>query len=182
MIPDETDVTTVWNAYHLPAQKRIHCQLVCDVSRVIGSALRKKGIHSHTGLVEASALLHDIDKSVQKLPGERHPDAAVRLLQKEGMEEVASVVRTHPLHAILDPAIKPKTIEQKIVYLSDKMVKYAFIGVDERFRLWRGEEMGKEERDILEAAYPKVKELEKELLEKAGLTDQDIRLALESGT
>ncbi|MBI4066465.1 hypothetical protein HY411_02000, partial [Candidatus Gottesmanbacteria bacterium] len=79
----------------------------------------------------------------------------------------------HPLHAILDPAIAPKTIEEKLLYLADKMVKYEVIGVDGRFRLWNDEHLPVEEQEILDAAYPKVKELEKEVLGMIGMEPEE---------
>lgn len=178
MIPTRETISTLWDTYDLPPQKRIHCQLVCDVATVFVSAMQKKGIQIDEKLVYASALLHDIDKHMTKLPEDRHPDAAVRMLMHEGMQEVADVVRRHPLHAILDQTIHPTTIEQNIVYISDKMVKYAFIGLEERFRLWRAEDMQEEERDILERSYPLVKQLQTEMMTMSGLSEEKIKLAL----
>lgn len=180
MIPNEQSAKALWDTYHLPSQKRIHCQLVSDVCLIFVHAYREKGIAVNEPLILASALLHDIDKAIEKLPGERHPDGAVRILLEHGMDEVAAVVRRHPLHAILDPAITPETREQKIVYLSDKGVKYAYIGLQERFRLWQEEEMTEDARATLDASYPKVKILEAELMGETGLTEKSIRLALES--
>ena len=119
-------------------------------------------------LLQAAALLHDIDNNIPKLSGEKHPDTAVRILREEGMEEVAAIVATHSLHAILDPVNGPKTIEQKILYLADKMVKYEVIGVDARFKLWSKEHLPPDAQAVLDAAYPKVKALEKEILAKIG--------------
>lgn len=116
-------------------------------------------------LLLAGALLHDIDKAVSGLPGERHPDTGVRILKSEGMEEVASLVQTHPLHAILDPAIAPKTWEEKILYLADKMCKYEEVGVDGRFALWRRENLPSEAVELLDKAYPLVKKLERAILQ-----------------
>lgn len=173
MIPTEQQAKALWNTYHVPKEKRIHLALVAKVAVFIGERC-----HADTNVLLAAALLHDIDKATGKLPGERHPDAAVRILRKEGMDEVADVVVTHPLHAILDAAIAPKTIEEKILYLADKMVKYDIVGVDRRFALWRAEELPQEATEILNASYPKVKALEKEVFNMAGITHADIaRLA-----
>ncbi len=125
-------------------------------------------------LLLAGALLHDIDKAAHKLPGERHPDAAVRILRVEGMDEVADLVATHPLHAILDPAISPKTREQKLLYLSDKMVKYDIVGVTKRFALWNEEHLPQQEQKILDVCYPKVKKLEQEVFRLAQISPDDI--------
>lgn len=173
MIPTKDEVKKLWDTYQLPDTKRVHVRLVARVAKFFAEKIPVR-----TNLLVAAALLHDIDKAAEKLPGERHPDGAVRILRAEGMGEVADLVATHPLHAILDVAIAPKTMEQKILYLADKMVKYDIVGIDQRFALWRAEQLPQEAREILDASYPKVKVLEKEVFNKAGITHADIaRLA-----
>lgn len=174
MIPTRAAATAFWDTYNLPDAKRGHCALVARVAQVFAHALTAKGIPVNADLVAAAALLHDIDKSVPKLPGERHPDGAVRILTDEGMGEVAALVRTHPLHAIVDPALFPTSWEQKILYLADKMVKQEVVGVDGRFALWRAESLPPQAIAILDACYPKVKALEKEFTDILGLTPQEM--------
>ncbi len=159
MIPTEEQAKKLWDKYRLPENKRVHVALVAQVAVSFASKIQNVNIP----LVRAAGLLHDIDKAAQKLPGEQHPDTAVRILKEEGMEEVAALVKTHPLHAILDPMITPKTWEEKCLYLADKMVKYEILTVDERFDLWRAEDLPENARTILEQAYPKVKLLEREM-------------------
>lgn len=125
-------------------------------------------------LLYAAALLHDIDKNIQKLKGERHPDAGVRVLEQEGMNEVAEVIRTHPLHMILDEKAGPRTIEQQLLFIADKMTKQNFIGLEKRFQLWRTEDKDEISQRILEASYPKVIALRDEILGTAGITEEDI--------
>lgn len=176
MIPTEEQAKALWRKYQLPESKRRHVELVGRVSRFLAEQLTRNNqqLTIHMPLLTAAALLHDIDKNARKLPGERHPDAAVRILKEEGMDEVAALVATHPLHAILDPAIAPTRWEEKILFLADKMVKYDIISVDERFRLWNEEMLLPEGRKILSRAYPKVKELEKELLGFIGVTPAQV--------
>ena len=163
MIPTEDQVKQLWEKYGLPERKRRHVGIVAKVAKYMATKL-----NINEKLLIAAALLHDIDKNAPKLPGEQHPDAGVRILREEGMGEVADLVKTHPLHAILDPAIAPKTIEEKLLFLADKMVKHEVIGVDARFALWRDEHLPTAEQEVLDAAYPKVKELEKEVLDLIG--------------
>ncbi len=165
MIPTEIEAKALWDKYNLPEYKRRHVTLVAKVAKFLGEQLtiNNKQLTINIPMLTAGALLHDIDKNAVKLPGERHPDASVRILKEEGMEEVAALVKTHPLHAILDPAIAPKSIEEKLLFLSDKMVKLEIITVDERFDLWRKENLPAETKKLLEESYPKVKELEKEI-------------------
>lgn len=169
MIPSEEQAKALWEKYNFPQQKQLHVRLVARVALLFA-----KRCQVNEKLLLAAALLHDIDKNIPLLPGERHPDTAVRILQEEGMDEVASIVKTHALHAILDPQIFPKSLEEKILYLSDKMVKYDIVGVDGRFALWRAENLPQEAIHILDASYPKVKALEKELFSVANLTLEDI--------
>ena len=165
MIPTEEQAKALWNKYRLPESKRIHVALVARVTSFLAEQLAKSsGLWKiNNKLLVAAALLHDIDKTVPKMPGETHPDTAVRILREEGMEEVAVLVATHSLHAILDPTFAPKTWEEKLLYLSDKMVKQEIITVDKRFALWRSEDLPHAARRTLDACYPKVKELEKEV-------------------
>ncbi len=169
MIPDEQQAKALWEKYALPQQKRIHVTLVAHVAITLADKfpVDKK-------LLLAAALLHDIDKAVARRPGERHPDTAVRVLREEGMNEVADVVAAHSLHTILNPVTAPSTWEQKLLYLADKMVKYDIVGVDKRFALWNAEHLPPEEQAILDASYPKVKNLEQEVFNLAGIAPGDI--------
>jgi putative nucleotidyltransferase with HDIG domain len=169
MIPTEEQAKALWEKYRLPKQKRIHATLVAHVAKLFA-----KKIPVDTTLLSAAALLHDIDKTAPPKGGERHPDTAVRILHEENMDEVADVVVTHPLHAILDPTISPKTWEQKLLYLADKMVKYDIVGVDKRFAMWNDENLPPQEQKILDASYPKVKELEQEVFRLAQISLDDI--------
>lgn len=169
MIPTRDQVHALWDTYQLPQLKRKHVSLVARVAMFFA-----KHIPVNNELLEAAALLHDIDKAAKKLPGEEHPDTGVRLLREEGFEEVADIVVTHPLHAILDEKIAPKTWEQKLLFLADKMVKYDIVGVDTRFDLWNAEHLPTEAQRVLDQAYPKVKELEQEVFDLCNISLNDV--------
>lgn len=176
MIPTDDQIKALWEKYRFPEVKRRHVTLVAAVADFLAQRIIKATSQPiNPSLLHAAALLHDIDKNIEKLPGERHPDTAVRILKEEGMEEVAELVATHPLHAVLDPKIAPKQMEEKILYLSDKMVKYDIVGVDQRFALWRAENLPEEAVAMLRATYPKAKALENEMFSLCGVTLADVR-------
>jgi putative nucleotidyltransferase with HDIG domain len=179
MIPTDDQINTLWEACHLPRQKRQHVTLVEHVALFFAEKIREKISQPiDEKLLHAAALLHDIDKAVPHGPGERHPDTAVRILDHAGMSEVARLVRKHPLHAICDPDIAPVTWEEKLLYLADKMVKFEILTVDKRFDLWRAENLPPEGKEILIKTYPLVKKLEKEVLGIIGIQPDDVaRLA-----
>jgi len=170
----EKNVKKLWDKYDLPFKKRLHCQKVVEVALYIAKKLRGKEVKIDEQLLSAAALLHDIDKNIEKLPGEHHPDAGVRVLKQEGMDEVAEVIRTHPLHMILDVKNPPKTIEQKILFLSDKMTRYECIGIEKRFLIWKKEDYNEESQAILDTSYPKVIALRDEILGNAGITEEEL--------
>lgn len=175
MIPTEQEAKALWDTYQLPEAKRRHVTLVAKVARFLAQQY-ENATHSPVNikLLTAAALLHDIDKNIPKLLGESHPDAGVRILRQEGMNEVADLVKTHPVHFILDPTFAPKTTEQKLLFLADKMVKYEILTVDTRFQLWKAEDLPQKEQNMLDRAYPKVKALEKEIFDMIGINSQDV--------
>lgn len=174
MVPSEAQAKALWEKYRLPESKRIHVTLVSRVALFLANRLIAQGYKIDTTLLHVAALLHDIDKAVVRLSGERHPDTAVRILLEEGFPEVSALVKTHPLHAILDPEIMPSTWEEKVLYLSDKMVKYEILTVDKRFDLWRNEQLPEEAKILLENCYPQVKRLEKEVYTLLDISADDV--------
>jgi HD superfamily phosphohydrolase YqeK len=175
MIPTDDQIKALWDTYHVPPEKRQHVTLVERVALFLAKKIREKTSQPiDEKLLHAAALLHDIDKAIPPMPGEIHPDTAVRILESGGMNEIARLVRKHPLHAICDPSLAPVAWEEKILYLADKMVKYEIITVDKRFDLWRAEHLPAQGRQMLEKTYPLVKKLEKEILELVGIHPADV--------
>lgn len=184
MIPTIEQAKLLWDKYNLPPQKRNHVELVARVAVFFAQKLlalpvlpvgRQVGGSINEPLLLTAALLHDIDKNIPKNPGEHHPDTGVRILNEEGMREVAEIVKTHSLHAILDSNISPKSWEEKLLYLADKMVKHEIITVDQRFDLWRAEDLPVDAKEMLEKTYPLVKKLEAEVLGLLDLKPEDIK-------
>lgn len=177
MIPTQIESKKLWKKYNLPSQKCIHVQLVCDVALFLALKLQEKypDMHINIPLLQAACLLHDIDKAIEKLPGERHPEGAVRVLHDHGYHEVASLVKHHSVHFIASEETAPHSIEEKLLFLSDKMVKYEVITVDKRFDLWlKEEDLPEKEKDMLKTVYPKVKQLEEEIFNSVGIVPQDM--------
>ncbi|MFC1646998.1 HD domain-containing protein [Patescibacteria group bacterium] len=177
MIPTGKKCRELWDKYEVSEYKRKHMEIVAKVARLLATKTKsqKPKAKINIDLLFAACLLHDLDKNVPKTPGEKHPDAAVRILNDEKMGEVAKLVATHSLHNIIDSDLKPKSIEEKILFLSDKMVKDDVITVDERFRLWKDERLPLQEQTILDKSYPLVKALEDEIMTSLSITPDDIK-------
>lgn len=176
MIPDDKTINALWDTYQLPSYKRIHCDMVKKVALTIARRINEKhsGILINEHLLTAAALLHDIDKNIEKLPGEHHPDPGVRILKQGHLDEVADIIRTHPLHMILDDKTAPKTMEQQVLFIADKMTKQEVISVQKRFQLWRTEDRDEISRNVLDKSYPKVIALRDEIFRHAGITEEEL--------
>ncbi len=170
MIPTRAQCLLLFDKYNLPSQKRIHVEAVTRLALFFAQKLKQKNIAINLKLIEAAALLHDIDKNIPILSGERHPDTAVRVLNELDYSEVASVVAHHSLQQILKAQTAPQTWEEKILYLADKMTKYEVIGIEHRFKLWYGENLPPHAVAELDAALPQVKALEQAVYKAAGIS------------
>jgi putative nucleotidyltransferase with HDIG domain len=176
MIPTQQQSYQLWDKYHLPDKKRIHVQLVTDTALFLAGELQKKQrIQINLALLEAGCLLHDIDKAIPRLANEHHPETGVRVLREEGMDDIASLIQFHSVQYIEDLATAPKTWEEKLLFLSDKMVKQEVITVDKRFELWYAEtDLPEEQKIMLHRVYPIVKALEKEIFDLIGIFPEDV--------
>ena len=170
MIPTRSQCLLLFDKFELPSLKRVHVEAVTNLAKTLANKLKSKNakLKINLELLEAACLLHDIDKNIPPKKGERHPDSVVRVLNELGFSKVAQVIKKHPLHAILDPELMPQTWEEKLLYLADKMVKYEVIGVEYRFKLWYKENLPRAAGTQLDASYPKVKALEKEIFDLIG--------------
>ncbi len=175
MIPDKQRIYELWDTYMLSDVKRHHSQLVSNVALFLAKQISETlNVSINTTLLYAGAMLHDIDKNIPRVAGEHHPATGVRILTELGFGEVADLIKTHSLPAILDQTIAPKTWEEKLLFLSDKMVKHDIITVDERFALWRNEALPVEALKELDMTYPYVKALEKEVFDVIGILPIDV--------
>lgn len=177
MIPNEQQCKALWDKYQLPEKKRVHVTLVAKVAMFLAEQCRMKNVECkiNTELLLAGALLHDLDKNVRRLPGEKHPETVVRILRAEGMVEVANLIKYHSVQFIGDKKIAPKTFEEKLLFLADKMVGHEVITVDRRFELWLSEDdLPENQKAMLHEVYPKVKALEKEIFDLIGIAPQDV--------
>lgn len=170
MIPNRQQSLLLFDKFGLPSLKRVHVEAVTELALLLAKKIVTKNpdINIDFKLLEAACLLHDIDKNIPSKKEERHPDSVVRVLNELGFSKVAQVTKKHSLHCILDPELMPQTWEEKLLYLADKMVKYEVIGVEHRFKLWYKENLPRAAVAQLEASYPKVKALEKEIFVLVG--------------
>lgn len=108
---------------------REHSRMVCRVALLLTDWLGRAGVELHRPSVQVGALLHDIAKSRCLHTPLEHDEVGAQILQNEGYEELAYLVRVHvqmPNPHPIDPAF--------IVYYADKRVKHdKVVSLPERF-------------------------------------------------
>lgn len=79
-----------------------------------------------------AALLHDIVKykSDGKYTSKTHAIDAAALLEKNGLSEEASLVKTHMGNFEKDSSLHPKTFNEKMLHLADYLASRTYIDID----------------------------------------------------
>ena len=161
----------------------VHSEGVARVAAAAAGLLAEARIPIDGALVEAAALLHDIDKVEIQHTGGEHGIVGAQRLEAAGYAELAMPVASHPISCLLDDDRFPRGWPSVVVAVADRHVAQAFLTVDER--LDDMIERHPEHRDGIEAARRPAHALEAELAEAAGLAVRDLvdrlRTAWEAG-
>lgn len=131
-IPDRESVRRLLDEAELPNGIRVHSDGVARVAVAAAGLVAEAGIPIDGWLVEAAALLHDIDKPEIRRSGGEHGIVGARRLEEAGHEELAMPVASHPVTALLDEDRYPLGWPSVIVAVADRHVAQSFLTVDER--------------------------------------------------
>jgi putative nucleotidyltransferase with HDIG domain len=182
-IPDRSTARALLADAGLPDGIVIHSEGVARVAVAAAGLVAEAQIPVDGALVEAAALLHDIDKLEIRRTGAEHGIVGAQRLEALGYEELAMPVASHPITALLDDDRFPIGWPSVLVAVADRHVAQAFMTTDERL-----DDMMQrypEHADDIEAARPAAHALEAELAEATGLPVDDLverlRAAWEAG-
>ena len=167
-LPDRETVARLLAEAALPDGIRIHSEGVARVAVAAAGLVAESGIPIDGWLVEAAALLHDIDKPEIRRIGGEHGIVGARRLEAAGHEELAMPVASHPITALLDDDRFPIGWPSVLVAVADRHVAQTFVTVDERLDDMKLRHP--EYAESIEAARRPAHALEEELAEAAGLT------------
>jgi putative nucleotidyltransferase with HDIG domain len=131
-IPDLATSRRVLEDHRLPAGIVTHAEGVRRVAVAAAGLVAEAGIPIDGRLVEAAALLHDIDKVRIRKSGGEHGVVGARMLTALGYPEIAVPVASHPLSALLDSDRFPIGWPSVILAVADRHVAQEFMTVDER--------------------------------------------------
>lgn len=166
-VPSAEEAHRILAGRRLPAGIVRHSEGVARVARAAARLVEAAGIPVDVRVVEAAALLHDIDKPQTRQSGQPHGEVGARMLERMGFGELAAAVSSHPVSCLIDEDRFPRGWEPVIVSLADKHVAQAFMSIDERL-----DEMAERYpryREEIDLARPAAHALERELAEVSGL-------------
>ena len=120
-----TDLSTraaqFWTKYGYPDYLREHSRIVGAIARALAEAHAARGAKIDVDMVVLAALLHDIGRTpLMKGDPREHNELSALILAAEGLPACVEPARRHAIYTVLDPATAPSTLEEKIVYVSDR--------------------------------------------------------------
>ena len=177
MMPSMTDLSTTvarsFERYGYPQWLRDHSRVVGRIAEVLVASRAAAGDRLDAETVVLAAYLHDIGRSplVAGDPRE-HNELSALILAAEGLPACAELARRHPIYAVLDPATAPRTMAEKIVFVSDRRGGMAVETLEERARdtARRHPRYAQE----IERAIPLAKEIEREVFSDLGFGIDDL--------
>ncbi|MHA1291323.1 MAG: HDIG domain-containing metalloprotein [Promethearchaeota archaeon] len=144
LLPDYEFALDLLRKLRIPFSVRRHSVKVAEKAIALANKIKKTKIDKR--LVEIGALLHDIGRS--KTHGFKHALIGGKILRERGFpEKLARICETHILGGLDKGDAKklglpeqdflPKTIEEKIVCLADKLTAgKRDVSLNERFNKW----------------------------------------------
>jgi hypothetical protein len=143
MIPSHSGAAALFLSLAPSTSLRRHASAVADVASFLAMNAVDAGHPVDRALVEAAALLHDLDKALpagDPLRTLGHGHAGARWLVDHGYPELAPAVDSHPVDRLArlpyDEWVLSTTIEQRIVAYADKRAQKRVVTLDQRFGRW----------------------------------------------
>lgn len=131
-IPDRSTARQLLADAGLPEGIVVHSEGVARVAVAAAGLVAEAQVPVDGALVEAAALLHDIDKVEIRRSGGEHGVVGARRLEKAGYVELAMPVASHPLACLLDDERFPIGWPSVIVSVADRHVAQEFVTIDQR--------------------------------------------------
>lgn len=131
-VPDVTTARRVLGEAGLPDGIIVHSEGVRRVAVAAAGMVVEAGVPLDGRLVEAAALLHDIDKAEIRRDGGEHGVVGARMLTEMGYDELAIPVASHPISCLLDDERFPIGWPSVLLAVADRHVAQEFVTIDER--------------------------------------------------
>lgn len=191
-VPGRVDAASLLLSLDPPPWFVRHARAVAEVAAFLAARIEARGVAVDRRLVEAAALLHDVDKGLppddpaRALP---HGEGSAAWLTRRGHPELARAVAGHPVTRLLDGERFRRwaafaSREERIVAYADKRAGQRLESMDARFASWRrryprvvtgDRQVAGWDEAALRAVRARAERLEADVCRAAGVTPQEVR-------
>lgn len=138
-VPDRVEAASLLLRLDPPRWHVRHSSGVAEVAAFLAHGAAAAGQDVDRHLVEAAALLHDVDKILPS--GERalpHGYGSADWLSRLGYAELSPAVEAHPVTRLVEPGFDPDalSLEAAIVAYADKRARQRVVSMRARFDRW----------------------------------------------
>jgi len=116
-----TKAESFFQRYGYPEWLVTHSRLVGAIAEALVAARRRGARAIEAESVVLAAYLHDVGRS-PLVAGDRrdHNILSGLILAAEGLGDCVEPARRHAIYTVLEPALAPRTAEEKLVYVADR--------------------------------------------------------------
>ena len=144
-VPGRVDAASLLLSLDPPDWFVRHARAVAEVGAWLAARIEARGVTVDRPLVEAAALLHDIDKLLPASDPARalpHGEGSAAWLAEAGHPELARAVANHPVTRLLDGERYRRwaafaSREERLVAYADKRAGQRLESMETRFASWR---------------------------------------------
>ena len=116
-----TKANRLFLRYRYPDWLATHSRLVGSIAEALVAARRPGAPAIDAEAVVLAGYLHDIGRSPLLVGDPRdHTVLSALVLAAEGLAPCVEPARRHAIYTVLDPALAPRTAEDKLVYVADR--------------------------------------------------------------
>lgn len=179
-IPSRAEAARLLLALDPPDWLLRHSSAVAEVAAFLAERVAASGQDANRPLVEAAALLHDVDKALSlehPLKSLRHGAAGARWLSERGFAELAAAVANHPVSLLSDDRHysawnASASLEERIVAYADKRATQQLVSLEQRFGEWL--ERYPDKQDATLRARGRAEELERQVCAAAQVEPREV--------
>lgn len=182
LAPSRAAAAALFLSLDPPAWHRRHSRAVAEVAAWLALRCAERGERVDRALVEAAALLHDVDKAIPASdPAARLPHGvgSAAWLAARGWSKLGPAVAAHPVQRLLEPGadewIAAAPLEELIVAYADKRAGQQLDSMGARFADWQRRYRGGWSASDDRRARARADALERAVCARAGVDPAALR-------